>query len=239
MTPLHRQLLALSRMAVPGGSFAPELPALLKADERAMGLAGELDGLPAVERLVVMLRTLALDRDAVAAEALELEFVATLPGYSSSVARSTEVAIGELLRSAKHQVVAVGYEFTEATIIAALQDVVRRGAEVVCVTDRRSGHGRMLLETWPAALLPPRVFQEKANDISDMAKMHGKALLVDGEALFLSSANFTWLGMNANIELGVVLKGPRLRPARTLFEELLVHSQLLERVTLEGHASEF
>lgn len=237
MTPLHRQIVALSHTQR-GEVFAPEALKAVASDAAAQAVAAELANLPPLERVLAVLRALVLDREAAAADAVDLEFVATLPGFTSSVARSTETAIAGLLTSAVHQVVAVGYEFTEGTVIGALQGVARRGVEVVCVTDRRSGHGRRLLSSWPAGLLPPRVFQEKANEVSPMSKMHGKALLVDGEALFLSSANFTWLGMNANIELGVVLRGPRLRPARTLFEELLVHSRLLERVTLEGDASE-
>lgn len=238
MSRLHRQLVALSRQDPGNQPFAPEALAALVASSEALEIANELDALTPTQRLVVALRALALDRDDATAQALELEFVATLPGFSSSVARTTEVAIADLLLQAKHQVVVVGYELSEPSFIAALTAASRRGIELLCITDRRSGHGKRLLAKWPTDLMPPRVFQEKAIELSKMAKMHGKALLVDGQALFLSSANFTWLGMNANIELGVILRGPRIRQARVLFEELLVESGLLERVGFGERSSE-
>jgi phosphatidylserine/phosphatidylglycerophosphate/cardiolipin synthase-like enzyme len=230
--PLYRRLLALGRAEIPGGPFSPEAERWLSQDAGALALADEMNRLSPVERLLTALRGVALERDAAAEEAVDVEFVATLPGYLSSVARTTEATIAALLTCARHQVIVVGYELTEASFVRGLHEVARRGVEVICITDRRSGHGRRLLNSWPPEALPARVFQEKANEISDKSKMHGKALLVDGESLLVSSANFTWLGMNANIELGVLLRGPRVRTARTLFEELLIHSRLLERVPL-------
>lgn len=229
MTP--RSILGLfSRVAAERDIFAPEGAAHLTSLPEAAALAQEMSACPPDELVVSVLRAIALERDELERNAVDLDFVATLPGFSSSVARSTEEAVGALLDQAKHQVIAVGYEITEAGFVDRLHRFAGRGGQVVLVTDRRSGHGPRLLAGWPSYLPPPHVFQERAPLVHEKSKMHGKALLVDGERLFVSSANFTWLGMNANIELGVIVSGPRVRPARDLFEELLLHSGLLERV---------
>lgn len=233
MTPIHREIFGLfAATAAERDVFAPETEQILKELPAAEGLSASMARSSPHDLLLSVFRAMALQRDSLERGAIELDFVATLPGFDSSIARSTEEAIGALIDGAKHQIIAVGYEISEGAFVDRLHRFASAGGQVVLVTDRKSGHGRRLLAGWPEQLPMPRVFQERESLVSEKSKMHGKALLVDGERLFISSANFTWLGMNANIELGVIVSGPRVRPARDLFEELMVHSGLLERVSL-------
>lgn len=74
------------------------------------------------------------------------------------------------------------------------------------------------------------VFQDRRRDeAAKFAKMHGKALLVDGSDLLISSANFTFHGFHGNLEFGVRLRGKPVERAGDVFRAML-DSELLERV---------
>jgi len=229
--PLHRQLLDLLAGHRTQDVFAPETSAKLLESPEGRRLVGALDEQPPSVLALAALRALAAQRDAMEGQALELELVATMPGFRSSVAQDTGPAVLALVQGAQRQLIVVGYEFTNRAFENELHRASDRGVEIVVITDRGSKHGPRLLREWPTHLSLPRVYQERASDVNHMAKMHGKALLADGNRLFISSANFTWLAVNANIELGVVLRGPQIQVARDLFEELLIESRLLERVS--------
>jgi phosphatidylserine/phosphatidylglycerophosphate/cardiolipin synthase-like enzyme len=230
MTSLFRQLLTLSENYE--DAFHPECAARLKQDPAASELAEAFGTLPREEALLVALRALCAQRDDGRADAVELELVATTPGFISSVARSTEDVLFDLIAKAKHQLIAVGYWITNQEILRRFHVAAETGVDVIIVTDRASGHAEPILNGWPRHLPIPRVYEDKPNAVSAKAKMHGKALFADGERLFISSANFTRFAMNANIELGVLLSGPRIAEARVLFDELFLECDLLERVQL-------
>jgi cardiolipin synthase len=232
VTALHQQLLDLLAARPTEDVFAPETAAQLLDSAAARGALRTLEQLSPSQVALAVLRALAAQRDALEGHALALELVATMPGFRSSVAQETGPAVLKLVRGAQRQLIVVGYELTNREFEHELHMASDRGVEVVIITDRGSRHGPRILSQWPTHLSLPRVYQERASDVSHMAKMHGKALLADGIRLFVSSANFTWLAVNANIELGVVLSGLPVRSARDLFEELLIESRLLERVLL-------
>lgn len=214
--------------------FAPEMAVQLLETPAGRSLVRSFDGQPPSQLVLAALRALAAQRDALEGQALELELVATMPGFRSSVAQDTGPAVLGLVEGAQRQLIVVGYELTSRELEQALHAASDRGVEIVMITDRGSKHGPRILRQWPAHLSLPRIYQERVSEVSRMAKMHGKALLADGRRLFISSANFTWLAVNANIELGVVLRGPHIQAARDLFEELLIESRLLERVVLSS-----
>lgn len=232
MTPLHRQLLDLLAGCGTNDVFAPETAAEILETPAARSLVRSFDEHPPSQLVLAALRALAAQRNALENQALDLELVATMPGFRSSVAQDTGSAVLRLVESVQRQLIVVGYELTSRELERALHAASDRGVEIVMITDRGSKHGPRILREWPAHLSLPRIYQERESEVSHMAKMHGKALLADGTRLFVSSANFTWLAAHANIEIGVVLQGPRVEAARDLFEELLIESRLLERVAL-------
>jgi phosphatidylserine/phosphatidylglycerophosphate/cardiolipin synthase-like enzyme len=59
--------------------------------------------------------------------------------------------------------------------------------------------------------------------------MHAKCLLVDGNDLLVTSANFTFHGLHGNIELGVRLCGTPGSEARKIFCHL-VESGIVEEL---------
>lgn len=234
MIPLHQQLLGLVAGRPTEEVFAPETATRLLETPDGVGVLKAFDGMPTHLLALASLRALAAQRDAFEAQALELELVATMPGFRSSVAHDTGPAVLKLVQDAQRHLIVVGYELTNKQFEHELHAAGDRGVEIVMITDRGTGHGARILREWPSHLSLPRVYRERVSDISHMAKMHGKALLADGSRLFMSSANFTWLAVNANIELGVILRGAPIQAVRDLFEELLIESRLLERVSVEA-----
>jgi phosphatidylserine/phosphatidylglycerophosphate/cardiolipin synthase-like enzyme len=57
--------------------------------------------------------------------------------------------------------------------------------------------------------------------------MHAKCLLVDASDLLVTSANFTFHGLQGNVEIGVRLRGAPAAEARKIFSHL-VESRVLE-----------
>lgn len=185
--------------------------------------------------------TLAWDRVALlVAQALEIEqtarpvparaeFVVTLPAGQTTAARRTSGVIAEMLRDAREEVFALGYEISDEDVIAHLHEAARR-ARLVLICDRARGSGPALLQSWPADLPAPVVWQDRAREGAPVyTSMHGKALLVDGRDLLITSANFTFHGTRANIEFGIRLRDASVEEAAAVFRDLL-QSRLVERV---------
>jgi phosphatidylserine/phosphatidylglycerophosphate/cardiolipin synthase-like enzyme len=181
------------------------------------------------ESLMLALQALAVQEQELQPRLVDAEIVATLPTTASSAARPTHVVVAEMLASATRGLVALGYEMNEPAFVRALYDAARR-VEVTLILDRARSAGASLLKDWPSDVPRPVVFQDKErNDASAYAKMHGKALLVDGRDLLVSSANFTFHGLHGNLEFGIRLRGLLAGKAADLFRALAV-SGLLERV---------
>jgi phosphatidylserine/phosphatidylglycerophosphate/cardiolipin synthase-like enzyme len=211
--------------------FSPSDAARLAFDPRAAPLAAALGSLTGHQILQLCLQTMRVRDEDLTPHLVDAEFVATLPGFLANSARSTAQVIREMLESAGRSVIALGYEISDSTVIGHIHETARR-ADITLICDRSRGSGPALLETWPSNIPRPRIFQECVrDDASAYASMHGKALLVDGHDLLLTSANFTFHGLHGNIELGVRLRGGPARRAVDVFSEIL-RSGLVEQVML-------
>jgi phosphatidylserine/phosphatidylglycerophosphate/cardiolipin synthase-like enzyme len=234
MSGLHHRLFALMAELPAQEVFAPERVAALRTDPRVAEAVRDVSFAEPFDAVLAAMRGMAMVRDQHEMDATKAELVATLPGFHSQVARTTQAAVADLVDAARHQVIAIGYQISDKGFVAQLHAAGLRGVQVIAVCNREGGDGSRLLDDWPPQALPVRVYCERPIEIGPWAKMHGKAVLADGERLFVSSANFTWHGMNANIELGVVLSGPTVRSFHDLIDELFLKSELLERLVHGG-----
>jgi phosphatidylserine/phosphatidylglycerophosphate/cardiolipin synthase-like enzyme len=111
-----------------------------------------------------------------------------------------------------------------------LKAAAAAGASVIAICDRERGAAQRLLERWPPETRRPRIFQDRQRvDVAPYASMHAKCLLVDGDDLLVTSANFTFHGLHGNIEIGIRLSGGPAAEARKIFSHL-VESRVLEEV---------
>jgi phosphatidylserine/phosphatidylglycerophosphate/cardiolipin synthase-like enzyme len=64
-------------------------------------------------------------------------------------------------------------------------------------------------------------------DDEKRACLHAKCIVVDGEAVFISSANFTEAAQERNIEVGLLVKSCRLAEQLVLHFDTLLAANLL------------
>lgn len=153
---------------------------------------------------------------------VDAELVATLPLGMPGIARPTSQILLEMLRPQVREVILLGYELTDQRMMQLLVEAASGGADVIMICDRERGVARRVLEGWPADVRRPRVFHDKERvDGTPYASMHAKCLLVDGNDLLITSANFTFHGLHGNIEIGVRLSGPPAAEARKIFSHLV------------------
>lgn len=174
------------------------------------------------------LQALRIQYDEIRPKLLDAEFVATLPPNTPGIARPTQSVVTEMIERAKREVVLLGYEVTDQGLVRLLADARSRGADVVLICDREKAAGKRVLNAWPANVPRPRVFQDKERPgAAPYASMHAKSLVIDGEDLLITSANFTFHGLQGNIEIGVRLSGTAAVEARKIFS-YLVESGIVE-----------
>jgi phosphatidylserine/phosphatidylglycerophosphate/cardiolipin synthase-like enzyme len=177
------------------------------------------------------LQALTIQRSQFEPHLVNAELVATLPPETPGLARPTEGVVREMIGRATSEVILLGYELTDTSLVGLLAHASSRGANVIVICDRNRGAIRMVQATWPTSARRPRIFQDRERaDGAPYASMHAKCLLVDGNDLLVTSANFTFHGLRGNIEIGVRLSGPPANEARKIFSHL-VNQNILEELT--------
>jgi len=202
---------------------------LLATPECASLLAHMAPADPAsIMRLCV--QALRIQHDEMRPKLLDAELVATLPPETPGVARPTDRVVREMIDHAEKEIILLGYELTDRTLVNLLAAAVSRGANVIMICDRIRGAAARVLEAWPKATQRPRIFHDREREGGPpYASMHAKCLLVDGSNFLVTSANFTFHGLHGNIEIGVRLSGAPANEARKIFSHL-VQTGVLEEL---------
>lgn len=174
------------------------------------------------------LQALRVQHDELRHKLIDAEFVATLPADMPGGARPTQSVVREMISMASREIILLGYEFTDRELVRLLADARSRGVDTIVICDRARGSAQRILEAWPNDVARPKVFRDKKREgTAPYASMHAKSLLVDENDLLVTSANFTFHGMQGNIEIGVRLSGAPAIEARKIFSHL-VESHLVE-----------
>lgn len=233
---LAREIVELEAMLRKHGSVDPFLP----VDSGGMQESAEctaqaerierspLSGASALLRLC--LQTLRVQHEEMLPRLTDAELVATLPTNVPGIARPTRRVIHEMVSSATREIILLGYEFTDVAVLDLLVDASNRGTDVIVIIDRSKGAAARILDAWPATSTPPRIYQDRVReDAAPYSSMHAKCLLVDGRSVLVTSANFTFHGLEGNIEIGVRIGGRSAEEARKIFS-YLVESGVVEPV---------
>jgi phosphatidylserine/phosphatidylglycerophosphate/cardiolipin synthase-like enzyme len=197
---LQTSLGLTSRQASDLASFSTEAASLAKHSVAAMMLEASSSA-----------RLHAMD------EADRVSLVWTGPAIAGIAARQTILALRDLIASARHEILLIGYAFTRgaAPLVAEVDAAARRGVSVWLIANtpdqlrlfRRLPHGSVR-----ASALASH------GDIRPT--LHAKVTIVDGARMLLTSANFTSSGFNWNVELGVLVEGGSVRDAVAVFTRL-------------------
>lgn len=140
------------------------------------------------------------------ADVAVIEVVVTGPESPAAPIRLTSEVVRQLIDNATRRVTLVSYAAYQMTsIIAALDAAVARGVSVSLIlesAEKLDGGGgahayaRFRIFHWPIDRREP-----------PDAKLHAKAVIVDGRDVLLTSANMTNAAYDKNIELGVLCRG--------------------------------
>lgn len=139
-------------------------------------------------------------------DAPRVEVVVTGPDSPGAPVRLTSEVVAELIDGATRQVTMVSYAaYQMPSVVAALDAAVARGVQVRLILESpekldggggADAYARFTTYHWPVDRRDP-----------PDAKLHAKAVIVDGLDVLLTSANMTSAAYDRNIELGVLCRG--------------------------------
>ena len=217
----------------------------------ATTLAQELEALRAegtdVRSIAVMLELLAKDRRNRPKIDDLIDLVTTGPEASGVTNRDTSVVVRELFASAKATVLIAGYAIYQGQqVFAALAErmdqcptlVVRVFLDIQRPRGDTSGTNdivrqfadRFVKSQWPLGSRLPETFYYPASLELESVKrssLHAKCVVVDGEAAFVSSANFTEAAQERNVEVGVLIRSPLLAERITRHFDAMLDESLM------------
>lgn len=158
-------------------------------------------------------------------QADRVSLVWTGPPVAGITARQTVLALRDLIASARHDVILVGYSFTRgaAPIVAEVEAASLRGVSVWLIANEPDQ--LRVFRRLPAGSVRTSTLSAHG-DIRPT--LHAKVTIVDGTRMLLTSANFTSSGFNWNVELGMLVDGRSVADAVTLFTRLRVLGLLID-----------
>lgn len=139
-------------------------------------------------------------------DAPSVEVVVTGPDSPEAPVRLTSEVVAQLIEGAGHDVTMVSYAaYQMPAVVAALDAAVDRSVRVRLILESpekldggggAQAYARFTTYHWPLDRRDP-----------PDAKLHAKAVIVDGRDVLLTSANMTSAAYGRNIELGVLCRG--------------------------------
>ncbi|MFM7166743.1 MAG: DISARM system phospholipase D-like protein DrmC [Planctomycetaceae bacterium] len=217
------------------------------ADDAARGIEGLAAlGLNA-QQIAAVLELIVRDRAGRSLPEGIVDLVTTGPaGVGAN--RDTGVVVRELFANATRSVLVAGYAVYQGqNVFEALADRMRQipTLQVSMFLDIQRSSGdttaaadlvrrfadRFKRQQWPAESPVPNIFYDpRSLDLTQdkRACLHAKCVVVDGEKVFVSSANFTEAAQLRNIEVGVLINSPATaNQVATFFTGLVNDGQLL------------
>jgi phosphatidylserine/phosphatidylglycerophosphate/cardiolipin synthase-like enzyme len=132
-------------------------------------------------------------------------------GPRSSVAlRSTGPVIEQMIHSSERRITIAEFDVTEGAlpILNMIGARASSGVEVCLLVDRAE-EKRVLID-WATDSSGIEVWSSRVSPGDPIAKFHVKSVLVDGKVGMFGSANLTRHGLRGNVELGVLVRDPRI-----------------------------
>ena len=173
-----------------------------------------------------------------------VQFVTTAPEGNAAVHRDTAVVVQDLFRRAQTSVLISTYAFyggreifqmlaermdADLTLSVRIFVNIERKPDESC--HRSEIVSRFLYQFrehhWPAQSRLPELYYDvrsTAEKHGDVAVLHAKCIVIDGEELFFTSANFTEAAQRRNIETGLLVKSSTIADQATRFFDSLVRS---------------
>jgi len=150
-------------------------------------------------------------------------------------AMETQQSLLKLFQKAKKQIILLGFDLTAGSdpSFIELKNFNKKSTSYdknIIIFGQKE-----FLERFKWAWLPEKhkniKFYRIKNPIKDQL-MHAKLALADGEKALITSANFTWGGLDRNLEMGVYIEGAEVIKLKNLINEL-ISSEKTEEVKYE------
>ncbi len=200
------------------------------------------------DQIATTLELLAADRQSRLRFDDQLDVVTTGPEIHGVANRDTSVVVRELFANAKRSVLVAGYAvFQGQRVFQALADqmVSQPSLDVRLFLDIQRGPGdtttgaelvrrfagRFRTHQWPTGHPLPTIYYDRRSleiGADKRACLHAKCVVVDSEAVFVSSANFTEAAQERNIEVGILIRsGVVAERIKRFFDALLADGTLI------------
>lgn len=184
--------------------------------------------------------------DQVRSESLEPDLVWSGPEVDGLHARDTRRVYQELVRSANESVWMCTYAFFDgprafADIADRLDSNPRLRVTLLLNLQRSRGDttasdqlvrrftDRFWSTDWPGEVRPAVFYDPRSLDIDGpTGVLHAKAVVVDDESVFVTSANLTEAAFDRNIELGVLMRDRALATSIARHFQILIDHELLQ-----------
>jgi hypothetical protein len=223
----------------PGSSIATTQDLLGLPHQRLVPFTAVLNALEA-SGLSASVAALAIDSALASAERLResiprLEIARTGPSSRAFELRSTGAVSREIIDSSRSTLMVVGYSVSvsrdrtglAAETVDAIIAAASRGVRVTAVLHRVPMNREAILRSWPGHTRRPVLFTWPESPTDEMTKLHAKVLVGDRRDALVSSANLTYHGLEANIELGIRVTGEEASQIEAHFRDLIRQNELV------------
>ena len=191
------------------------------------------------EAVAVALQTAAELRIEEHLERPAVEICWTGPQNDGPLVTPTAAAVEGLLQGcqAGGQILLVSYSFNVATgafmntVMDRLSEASQRGAaiRIVLHRDEEERNLAQLQNAWDVFAIKPKIYTWDPPADHPYTKLHAKCLVVDRLQVLITSANFTFHGLESNIELGLLVRNQPLADAVADCFDQLIDSRVLCR----------
>jgi len=183
--------------------------------------------------------------DEATSRALRPDLVWSGPEVPGLHARDTRQVYEELLGSAQHSLVASTYALFEGPKafhvlarrmddkkglrVTLLQNIQRRRGDTTSADQLvRKFADRFWSVDWPGASRPSVFYDPRALEPEGPASvLHAKAVVVDDEVVFVTSANLTEAALDRNIEIGLLVRDRAIAVSVSTHFQVLIDRGLL------------
>ena len=247
----NTDLLSLSA-ALKSGRIVPPYSGLQVSRVVSGTLANSVrDGLVALQekgftalQIVTVLELISGDRNSSRAVESSIDLVTSGPEAPGITNRDTSVVVRELFSHANKSVLVVGYAIYQGNRV--FESLAKRMDELpdlnvqffvnIARQDRDKTASEILVSRfkqrfkdtqWPTGSRLPELYYDPRSISDDepvRSSLHAKCIVIDGELVFVSSANFTEAGQERNIEVGLKICNEWLANQLTVhFQQLREH----------------
>lgn len=162
----------------------------------------------------------------------EIEIAWTGPAAAGPLVRPTSSILENMLKSTRDagEVLLVGYALTAQPgttmerVVSLLVDAARRRASLSIVLhsdEEETANLDNLMALWDIFVKKPKIFTWRPSLDHPYTKLHAKCLVVDRLDALVTSANFTFHGLESNLELGLRVRGPQAGAIAERFDHLI------------------